>query len=197
MKNVLGIAAIVIGVYSYIPYFRDILAGTTKPHAFTWFVWFLLTALAYGAQVSDGAGAGAWVTGFTAVVALAVTITALKVALQNIVALDWVFFVGSLAALGLWLLTKDPVGSVVLITLIDALAFVPTFRKSFHKPQEETASTYALSALKFGVSLAALNAITLTTTLYPISLVVTNGLFVAMVTWRRKRLNLAPNSQPF
>jgi hypothetical protein len=197
MKNALGVVAIVIGVYSYIPYFRDILAGTTKPHAFTWFVWFLLTALAYGAQVSDGAGAGAWVTGFTAVVALAVTITALKVARQNIVTLDWVFFIGSLAALGLWLLTKDPVGSVVLITLIDALAFVPTFRKSFHKPQEETASTYALSALKFGVSLAALNAITLTTSLYPISLVVTNGLFVTMVTWRRKRLNLAPNSQPF
>jgi hypothetical protein len=197
MKNTLGIVAIVIGVYSYIPYFRDILAGTTKPHAFTWFVWFLLTALAYGAQVSDGAGAGAWVTGFTAVVALAVTITALKVARQNIVALDWVFFVGSLAALGLWLVTKDPVGSVVLITLIDALAFVPTFRKSFHKPQEETASTYALSALKFGVSLAALSTMTLTTSLYPLSLVVTNGLFVTMITWRRKRLSLAPNSQPF
>ena len=197
MKTVLGVVAIVIGVYSYIPYFRDIFNGSTKPHAFTWFVWFLLTALAFGAQASDGAGAGAWVTAFTAIVALAVTLTALKVGRQNIVALDWVFFIGSLTALGLWLVTKDPVSSVVLITAIDALAFVPTFRKSFHKPQEETATTYALSALKFGVSLAALNAMTLTTSLYPISLVITNGLFVTMVTWRRKRLNLASDSQPF
>jgi hypothetical protein len=197
MKTALGLIAILIGVYSYIPYFRDIFSGKTKPHAFTWFVWFLLTTVAFFAQIADGGGAGAWVTGFTALVTLVVTLVALRVARQNIVRLDWVFFIGSLASLGVWAVTKSPTGSVVLITLIDALAFVPTFRKSFHKPDEETAITYALSALKFGVSLAALGSLTLTTTLYPLSLVVTNALFVLMVTWRRKSLHLAADSQPF
>ena len=59
MKTALGIFAILIGIYSYIPYFRDIFTGRTKPHAFTWFVWFLLTAIAFFAQLAGNGGAGA------------------------------------------------------------------------------------------------------------------------------------------
>lgn len=197
MKTALGVVAVIIAIYSYIPYYRDIFLGKTKPHAFTWFVWFLLTAIAFFAQVADGGGPGAWVTGLTAFVALTITLIALKSARQNIVTLDWLFFVGSLASLGLWAVTKDPTASVILITTIDALAFIPTFRKSFHKPDEETVVTYALSAVKFAISLAALSTLTLTTVLYPLSLVATNGLFVTMVMWRKKRLRLASDAQPF
>lgn len=188
MKTFLGVLAIAIGVYSYIPYFRDIFAGKTKPHAFSWFVWFLLTAIAFFAQIAGEGGAGAWVTGFTALVSLAVVVAALKVGKRNIVPLDWAFFVGSLLSLVLWAVTKNPVGSVVLITIIDALAFVPTFRKSYHKPHEETSITYALSGIKFAIGLAALNTVSVTTALYPLSLVVTNLLFVVMIEWRRKQL---------
>jgi len=196
MKTALGIFAILIGIYSYIPYIRDIFTGRTKPHAFTWFVWFLLTAIAFFAQLAGNGGAGAWVTGFTAAVALAITVAAFKVGRKNIVPLDWFFFVGSMVSLAVWAVTKDPVWSVILITTIDALAFVPTFRKSYHKPYEETAVTYSLSAIKFAVGLAALSTVTLTTALYPLSLVVTNALFVAMVVWRRKRL-ISAAPQPF
>ena len=151
MRTFLGIFAIVIGIYSYIPYFRDIVAGRTKPHAFSWFVWALLTGIAFFAQLHGKGGAGAWVT-------------------------------------------DDPVGSVILITIIDALAFVPTFRKSYHKPNEETASTYSLSALKFAVAIAALSTVSVTTALYPLSLVVTNGVFVMMLLSRRKRLTAATDA---
>lgn len=195
MKTFLGILAILIGLYGYIPYFRNIFAGKTKPHAFSWFVWFLLTAIAFFAQIAGKGGAGAWVTGFTALVSLFITITALKVGRKNIVPLDWLFFVGSLASLVLWAVTKNPVGSVILITIIDALAFIPTFRKSYHKPDEETALTYTLSSLKFAVSLAALSVVTVTTALYPLSLVITNGLFVGMVLWRRQSLKVS-NVEP-
>ena len=196
MKTSFAIFAIVIGMYSYIPYFRDIFAGKTKPHAFSWFVWFLLTAIAFFAQIAGKGGAGAWVTGFTAIVALAITVAALKVGRKNIVQLDWLFFTGSLSALLLWAITKNPIGSVIIITIIDALAFIPTFRKSFFKPHEETAITYALSAAKFAVSLAALSTISITTALYPFSLVITNGLFVVMIMWRRKQFNI-DITQPF
>ena len=196
MKTFLGILAIVIGVYSYIPYFRDIFAGKTKPHAFSWFVWFLLTGIAFFAQASDGGGAGAWVTGFTALVAFAIFVAALRVGRKNIAPVDWFFLVGSLTSLGLWAVTKNPVGSIILITIIDMLAFIPTFRKSYHKPTEETAITYALSAMKFAVGLAALDTVSVTTALYPFSLVITNGLFVAMVLWRR-RAHKRDATQPF
>lgn len=78
--------------------------------------------------------------------------------------------------------------AVILITIVDMIAFFPTFRKSYHKPQEETLSEYGLAALKFFISLFALSSFNVSTILYPISLVVTNGAFVAFAWVRRKNV---------
>jgi len=190
MNVYLGILATLIAIYAYIPYFRNIFRGKTKPHAFSWFVWFLLTAIAFFAQVSDNAGPGAWVTGFTAVICFVIFIFGLKRGEKDIVWIDWLSLVGALLALGLWAITNEPLLSVILITLIDALGFVPTFRKSYSKPNEETALTYGLSSLKFAIGIAALDNVTLVTALYPASLVLANGIFVAMVLLRRQKLNI-------
>ena len=74
----------------------------------------------------------------------------------------------------------------------DACGFIPTFRKAFHKPHEETLMEYALSVVKFTIALFALESFNLTTWLYPASLVLTNGLFVAMLLGRRRSLGLKP-----
>jgi len=188
MQAFLGFTAVAIGIFSYLPYFRDVFAGKTKPHAFSWFIWGLLTGIAFFAQLHDNAGPGAWATGITAVVCLAMAALALKVGRQNIAPVDWLFLAGALVALALWAITKNPLGSVVLVTLIDAMAYIPTFRKSFHKPQEETLITYSLAALKFAIAVAALDKFSLVTVLYPLSLVITNTIFVSMVLVRRKSL---------
>jgi len=188
MRTVLSIIAVILAFIGYAPYFRDIFRGKTRPHAFTWLVWALLTTIAFFAQLSGGGGAGSWVTGATAVISAAVTALAFRRGRQDIVPVDWLFLAGCLLALGLWALTKGPLVSVVLVTLIDALAFVPTFRKSYVNPESETTVTYVFSALKFAIAIAALDVKSLTTVLYPASLVLTNGLFVAMVLWRRARL---------
>lgn len=182
---VLVAMATLLGIIGYAPYFKDIFAGKTKPHAFTWFIWALLTAIAFFAQLDGNGGLGAWVTGFTALIAFVIFGLALKVGLKNIARVDWVFLAGALAALGLWAATDDPLSAVILITLIDAIAFVPTFRKSYHNPDEETTITYAFSAIKFAIAIPALETLSLTTVLYPLSLVITNALFVAMVVLRR------------
>lgn len=192
MKVFLGSLAILIAIYSYIPYFRNILRGKTKPHAFSWFIWSLLTGIAFFAQIADKGGPGAWVTGFTALVCFFFFILALNRGEKNIVWLDWLSLIGALVALAIWTLTSDPLLSVILITVIDGLGFIPTFRKSFNKPNEETALTYSLSAIKFAIAIAALDNVTIVTTLYPASLVIMNGLFVVMVLMRRKKLSLSP-----
>ncbi|HJQ08169.1 MAG TPA: hypothetical protein VJ836_01655 [Candidatus Saccharimonadales bacterium] len=191
MKPLLGIAATLLALYSYIPYFRDIFAGKTKPHAFSWLVWFLLTAIAFVAQVNDNAGAGAWVTGFTALIALFIFMAAITRGEKNITRSDWLCLVGAFLSMGLWTITNSPFTAVILITIIDALGFAPTFRKAFYKPQEETAITFALSAIKFVIAIAALTNYTIVTVLYPASLVVMNGLFVAMLMLRRKQLGIS------
>jgi len=88
----------------------------------------------------------------------------------------------------LWILTNNPLWSVIIITVIDALAFFPTFRKSWKEPTTEPAITYALSSLKFLIAIFALEAITATTLLYPFSLVIMNAAFVIMLMYRKMTL---------
>ena len=61
-KTVISIIAVLLTFIGYIPYVRDTLSGKTTPHVYTWFIWGLVTAIAYGLQVSGGAGVGSWVT---------------------------------------------------------------------------------------------------------------------------------------
>lgn len=188
MKTALGIIATIMALVSYIPYLRNMLSGKTKPHAFSWLVWGVLTAVAFLGQVSDGAGPGAWVTGFTAFVSFFIFITALKTGEKDITKTDWLSLVGAGVAMLLWWATSDPLIAVVLITLIDALGFYPTFRKSYSKPHQETAITFAISSLKFIIAIIALDNLTPVTWLYPASLVLMNGVFVIMLIIRRKQV---------
>ena len=170
-KMILGTIAILIALAGYVPYFRDIFAGKTKPHAFSWLVWALLTGIAFFGQIFDRGGAGAWVTGFTAIVSFVIFFLALQRGEKNITLSDKWSLGGAGVALVLWYFTNSPLGSVILITIIDALGFYPTFRKSYHKPHEETMLTFFLSGLKFVIAILALQHYSVVTYLYPASLV--------------------------
>lgn len=189
MKEILGASAVGIALYSYIPYLRDIFRGKTKPHAFSWLVWGVLTGIGFFAQVQDGGGPGAWATGFTAIICLAVFILAFYRGEKNITKSDWFFLTTAFIVMIFWLLTDDALTAVILVTIINTVGFVPTFRKAFFKPFEETSITYALSSFKFFIAILALENFTVITVLYPASSVLTNGLFVVFLMIRRSQLS--------
>ncbi len=186
-QEILGGLAIALGLFGYVFYVRGIVQGKVKPHAFTWFVWGLLTAIAFVAQVTGGGGAGAWVTGVTALCSFGFALVGLGASSRVYIAKsDWIFFVCALLAIPIWLLTGNALWSVVIITITDAVAFAPTFRKAFAHPETENGLTYALSGVKFVVSLFALQSFTWTTALYPASLILANLVFVSMLEWRKQ-----------
>lgn len=187
-KSILGAGAVLVAVISYIPYFRDIFAGKTKPHAFTWLVWASLNAIAFAGQIHDKGGAGAWAVGFTACALFAIFVTALFKGEKDIKRIDWICLMGAALALVLWFLTNGPLLSVILITIIDAFGFFPTVRKSYFKPHQETLVTFSLSIFKYFLVVLALKNYTPVTALFPVSLVVMNGLFVIMLVVRRRQL---------
>jgi hypothetical protein len=189
-KDVLGILAIAIGFTGYVKYFRDIFSNATKPHAFSWLVWGILTAIAFVGQLVGKGGAGAWVTGFTAVVCFVIFILSLIKGKKDFPLVDWLCLAGAGLALILWAITKSPLSAIILVTVIDMLGFIPTFRKSYFKPDSETAFTYSMSGIKFLISLFALRSLSAVTVLYPVSLVLTNLGFVIMLLIRRKQIKL-------
>lgn len=188
IRTALAVLSTALAFVSFYPYFRDVMSGLTRPHAFTWLVWGLLTAIACAGQVAAGGGPGAWVTGVSAVLCLTVFVAALLQGDSDVTAVDWACLAGAGLALVLWAGTDAPLAAVILVSVIDALGFAPTFRKAYRRPYTETVSAYVLAIVKWIPGIAALEVLTVTTWLYPASIVVLNSLFVAMVMSRRRAL---------
>ncbi len=186
MKALLGGAASVIALIAYASYLKNIYRGHTKPHAFSWLLWALLTGLVFAAQIVKGGGAGAWVTGFSSLACLAIGILALRMSDRRFHALDWVFLGGSIIALLLWFVARSVTLSVIALTLTDVLGYGPTLRKGWIRPYEDMITSFALNSVKYVVAILALQAYSLETWLYPASLVVMNGT-VAVMLWARRK----------
>ena len=189
-KEILTSIGIIITLIGYAAYITSIFRGNTKPHPFSWIIWASLTTIAFFAQISDGAGPGAWITFTTAFMSFVIVALAyIKSEHQNITKSDWITFILAMTSIPLWLITDTPLWSVLLITIIDALGFYPTFRKSWHNPYDELSFHYIIAGLKFIFSLIALENFTVITALYPFSLIVMNWAFLMMQAYRKKVLN--------
>ncbi len=193
-KAIFGIAAVVIGLVSYIPYYRDILRGTTKPHPFSWFAFALLMGITFFAQIFTGAGPGAWVTGISAIAVFGIAVLSILKGHREVTTFDWFCFAGALLGVVLWRTTDNPLWAVVIVTITDAIAFAPTYRKAYLRPHEETVSLFVLSAAKYLISLFALVSFNLSTALFPVSLVLTNTVFAIVIVYRRRQLGLLVGS---
>lgn len=188
MKQTIGIIAVILTFVGYIPYIKDTIKGKTKPHIYTWFIWGLVTLIAYFLQVTGGAGPGALVTLAAALVCFFIFLLGARNGDRDITKSDTVFLIMALIALGLWLFAKQPVLSVILLSTIDMLGFIPTIRKSWNKPYEETLFSYEMNTFRFALAIIALEQYTLVTALYPVSWIIANGLFSIFLIVRRRQL---------
>ncbi len=187
MKELLGLIAVALTIIGHLPYIKDIIKGKTKPHVFTWIVWAVVTILAFLGQWQKGGGAGSWTTGATGLITILIALLSLKKGSRDIRKSDKLFFIAALVSTAPWYLTKDPTISIVIITLIDVFAFIPTIRKTFKSPDSETFFTYALNILRHGLSMTALANYNLATYLYPLSLLIMNGVVTFTIIKYRKK----------
>ena len=188
MKPWLSAGATLLIVAAYAPYIRDILKGKTRPHVYTWCVSGLVTMIACGLQLSGGAGWGSAPTFAAAAAGLGVFVLSLGRARAAITRSDTLFFAMALVATGLWLLTDQPVASVMVVSLVEILAFVPTLRKSWDRPDQETFSAYAVNTLRFALSTVAVQHYSVVTVLYPLSATLTGVLICVYLLVRRRAL---------
>lgn len=188
-KIILGTIATAIAFIAFVPYMRDIYKGKTKPHAFSWLVWGILEAIACAAQIYGHGGPGAWPTGFTALICFTIAAAAFRKNEIKFILFDWLSLAGAGLATLLWLLTKNPFYSVILIAAADLIGFLPTYRKSYYLPFTETVSEYVLSFFKEFIALFALSTFSFITAFYIGTLAVSNLVFVIFVLMRRKQMS--------
>lgn len=192
VKLVLGIVAALLSIAAHIPYILTLLRGTNRPHMFTWVLWSILSTLGAAAQIAGGAGPGAWSTSVTALLTILIMCLTFTRGEKTITRTDWAMFVGGLSAIPVWIATSDPFWAALIVVAIDALAFGPTFRKSWHAPQFENLTMYWVNVIRHGIAIAALSTYTFVTLGLPFMLFVMNGAMMVMLILRRRKLSAAP-----
>lgn len=188
-KEIFTLIGIILMLATYGTYIYSIFKGDTRPHPFSWFVWGLSTSIIFFAQISDNAGIGASITFLSALITFFIA-TIGYVKRKNIVISTsdkWAFFI-SIMTIPLWVITDTPLWSVILITIIDAFAFYPTFRKSWDQPYQESMLSFSISQFKLIFSILALEHYSIITTLFPLSLIFTNTALIIMVFYRKRKI---------
>lgn len=184
-KILFAAIAILLTIAGYIPYIQGMMNGSNKPHIFTWVIWVVVSGIAFVAQIHAQGGPGAWVTGFICFMCLMTSLLALKQGTKDITRSDAIMFFGALGAIPVWMLTNDPLWSVIIVSIINSMAFYPTVRKSWLRPHEEHITLYALNIPRQALSIAALTQYSMTTVLFPASVIVMCVLFLVTILYRR------------
>jgi len=186
IKLVLGIASAVVAFVNYLPYLIGVVRQTLHPHAFSWIIFTIITATISVAQLTEGAGAGAWATGATSITTFLIACFALRNGGYRITRSDKLSFVGALIAIPAWIITANPLVAVIILTGIEALGFMPTYRKAWLKPHDESILAFSLTILKYLLALGAMQSYSLTTVLFPIALLILSGLLIVEVVARKR-----------
>ena len=143
-----GLAAGILQVLSAFPYLKDMLWGTTRPNLVSWSIWLFAVSISMAAQMSAGA------TWSLAVVASAVIMdgTIVLFALfgygyTKFGRVEGICLALSLSAIILWQLTSNPLIALVFSISADAIAYIPTFVKSYRDPSSETVVVWFILAV--------------------------------------------------
>ena len=186
-KAVFSAAALLLTFVAFIPYYRGILQDEVKPHVFTWFIWAAGTVIVFAAQLSDGAGLGAWPIGGSGLMTGGVALLALtRAADTSSVRMDWVFLVLAASALPFWFVTSTALSAVVILTVVDLLGFGPSVRKAYDHPFEESVTFFIVGVVCNVCVLLALENMSWTTALFPAAVGIACLLFVGLILVRRR-----------
>ena len=159
LAPVLGLLAGVVGIADTIPYVRDTVRGTTRPHRGTWLIWSVLAIVVCLSQRADGASWSLIMAATQALLTSAVFLLSIRRGEGGLSPAD--VFMVTLAGGGVigWIIADEPViatACVVAADLIGAAMMVP---KTYRDPGSETLATFALASLSGALAAGAVGAL--------------------------------------
>jgi hypothetical protein len=188
---VLGLLAGVMGVADTVPYIRNIVRGTTRPHRGTWLIWGVLAIVAFLSQRADGASWSLVMAAVQAALTGLIFLLSIRRGEGGLSRTDLAMIaLGGVGVIG-WLLVDEPVvatASVVAADLVGAAMMVP---KTYRDPGSETLSTFALASLSGALAAGAVGTLDLSLLLYPAYFCLGNAAIAVLIVHRRGALAAA------
>lgn len=190
MKETLAVIAAILAVVGNVSYLKSVVKGKVQPHPYTWFIWSIVSMTTFFGGIAKGAGIGALPTGVAEAFTIIIFLLSLKYLWQGkagqIRKIDHYFLAAALLGLIPWALTKDPTVSVVIVVLIDIIAFVPTLRKTWSNPKTEQPVLYTMNVARHVLTLFSLGAYNLATMFHSIAMICINTLMTYFIQRKKK-----------
>ena len=185
---VLGLLAGVVGIADTIPYVRDTIRGSTRPHRGTWLIWSVLAIVVFLSQRADGATWSLIMAAAQAVLTGAIFLLSIRRGEGGLSPADVLML--TLASGGVigWIVADEPViatACVVAADLIGAAMMVP---KTYRDPGSETLATFALASLSGALAVGAVGTLDPSLLLYPAYYCLANGALAVLIHHRRRLL---------
>jgi hypothetical protein len=189
MKETVAIIAAVLAFIGNISYLKDVIKKNVHPHPYTWFIWSIVSMTTFFGGLAKGAGIGALPTGiaegFTIIIFLFSLQYLFRREVGHIRTMDHYFLAICVIGLIPWALTNDPTWSVVIVVLIDIVAFVPTLRKTWAHPKTERPLLFEMNVARHALTLFSLGAYNIATTFHSIAMIVTNTVMTIFIRRRK------------
>ncbi len=179
------IASALLGV-GYFSYFKDIFLKKTKPHLYTWLVWGITQGTATVALWHGGGGLGVVSLSVGTFLVCMIFLLSFKYGTKNITRFDTFVLISALLAIFVWWQMDNPLLAVFMVSVIDGLGYIPTFRKTFANPWSETTFFWATMIFVDILAMFSNSQYNFLTMTYLTTLMVLNFVVLMICVYRRK-----------
>jgi hypothetical protein len=193
LAALLGVLAGLVGVFDTVPYLRDVVKGSTRPHRGTWLIWSALAIVVCLSQWADGASWSLIMLMTQAVLTTTVFAVAIVHGQGGTTVAELVLM--AFAAVGVtgWLLSGEPLVATVCVVAADLIAAAMMVPKTYRDPESETLATFVYASIGGALAAAAVGVAddaAVTLLLYPIYYCLANGAIAVLIHRRRAVLGL-------
>jgi len=184
----LGLLAGIMAVADLIPYLRDMLRRTTRPHRGAWLIWSVLAVVVFGAQSADGASWSLIILGAEAVGTSVIFALSLRLGSGGLSRAERCLIALAGAGVVAWAAADAPIIATACVVAAELIATALMVPKTWRDPNSETLSTYALASLAGAFAAGSVGALVPALLLYPVHFCLLNGAIAVLILRRRKVL---------
>jgi len=188
----LGVVATVISIIGGIPYIYDTYKKKTKPHRFAWFIFLVLSILAWATQYSLGARES--LVFYTWFVVNNIILLGLSLRKNggygDLTKVNVICLLLALAAIVLWRLTDSALLALVCVLIADGIGALLILVKSYKHPHTETLSMWLAGCVATFLNILAANTLEPAICLLSVQIFILNvGIVVAIMVGRSQKKN--------
>jgi hypothetical protein len=191
MLWVLGAIGGILQAAAFLPYLRDVLRGTTRPHRGTWLIWCLLSVIVLASQRADG---GRWSLLLVAAQCVGTVVTlslAIPRGVGGAARADLALLAVAGAGVAGWYVAGDPTIATLGVVVADTAAVLMMLPKTYRDPRSETLSAYWLSTASVLFAAVSVGSLNVSLLLYPAYLTVADSIVIGIIMLRRRQLGPA------